>query len=592
MKKHLGLLLVFTTILVNAQEKNTTEKPKDTIKTEVVNVVTSYVPKITDAFKIKPKPQVQHTKETERKALEYQIFSVPVASTFIPKSGTMKKIDLGKREFIFPNYVSLGFGNTITPFAEVYIRQNESFDSELGAHLKFLLSSDPVENTALSSTYYNANVDIFYEQKDRYYTWKVGVGGERSKYNWYGLPTNIAFTTATIDAIQEEQVYNYYGAFGKIEFNESFLKNINGKVGFMSDGLDNSEFEVDAKASLQFSLDRIDRRLNDLNLDVTLNYFGGEFAIAYDALNKLNHGFLTVGVHPQYNFLVQDFSIHLGTKAYFSLDSQNNGNKFFIYPDVEISYPVVKEHANVFIGATGDLQNNTFKSFSKENPYISPTLSILPTNEKYNAFAGVKGRFNSQLSYTVKASYADIENNPYYSLNQSKSNGNTIAQNGFTFFGYEFGNSFTVSYDNLKKTTVFAEASFQVDKKLSVGGNVEFNKFKLSTLAHAWNTPELKAEFFGSYKTDKWYAGGNLYFVGQRKGKEYEAPPSVAIPSVISLNSYIDLNFNGGYHFSDSFSVFLNLKNVLNNSYERYTNFNVQGFQAMAGLTWKFDSIF
>ena len=324
MKKHLGLLLVFTTILVNAQEKNTTEKPKDTIKTEVVNVVTSYVPKITDAFKIKPKPQVQHTKETERKALEYQIFSVPVASTFIPKSGTMKKIDLGKREFIFPNYVSLGFGNTITPFAEVYIRQNESFDSELGAHLKFLLSSDPVENTALSSTYYNANVDIFYEQKDRYYTWKVGVGGERSKYNWYGLPTNIPFTTATIDAIQEEQVYNYYGAFGKIEFNESFLKNINGKVGFMSDGLDNSEFEVDAKASLQFSLDRIDRRLNDLNLDVTLNYFGGEFAIAYDALNKLNHGFLTVGVHPQYNFLVQDFSIHLGTKAYFSLDSQNN----------------------------------------------------------------------------------------------------------------------------------------------------------------------------------------------------------------------------------------------------------------------------
>ena len=84
MKKHVWLLVMFAITIVNAQENTT--KTKDSVKTEVVKVVTSYVPKITDAFKIKQKPAISHTKETEKKKLEYQIFSVPVASTFIPKS--------------------------------------------------------------------------------------------------------------------------------------------------------------------------------------------------------------------------------------------------------------------------------------------------------------------------------------------------------------------------------------------------------------------------------------------------------------------------------------------------------------------------
>lgn len=598
MKKHLGLLLVFAVAIANAQEKTNTEKAKDTIiKTEVVNVVTSYVPKITDAFKIKQKPTIKHTKETERKALDYKIFSVPVASTFIPQRGTMKKIDLGKRERLYPNYASIGMGNNIAPFAEIYVRQSEYYNSELGGSLRFLLNSDPVANTQLSSTFYNINVNLFYEQKERYYTWKAGLNAERSKYNWYGLPGNIPYTIATIENIEEEQVYNYYQAFGKIDFDESFIKNINGNVNFMSDGLSSSEFEFEALGNLEFPLDRIHRQLNDLNLGVYLNYFGGEFASTYvndplSNITSLKHGFLTAGLLPKYKFLMHDFLIQIGAKGYFSMDTQNSTNKFFVYPDVEISYPVVKEFANVFIGATGGLENNTYKKLSQENQYVSPTLTIAPTNEKYNAFAGVRGRFNSQFSYKVKASYADIENNPFFLLNPSKSNGtNSAGGNGFTFFGYEYGNSFNVVYDNMKRTTVFAEAAFELDKKVSLGANLEFNNFKLANIAHAWNTPKIRAEFFGTYKLDKWYAGSNIFFVGERKGIQYDLLPATTT-NVVNLKSYIDVNFNGGYHFSDSFSVFLNLKNVLNNSYQQYTNFNVQGFQAMGGLTWKFDTLF
>lgn len=593
MKKHLSLLVLFVVAYTNAQEKNTTNKAKDTIiKTEVVNVVTSYVPKITDAFKIKQKPVIEHTKETQKKALEYQIFSVPVASTFIPKSGTMKKVDLGKREKLYPNYVSVGFGNVLSPFLEAYVRRNESYDSELTAHLKFLLSSDPVADTELSSTFYNIDLNLNYTQQERYFQWSAGISAEKDKYNWYGLPTHITFTETTLSAIEEAQSYNHIKIFGQIKPDDSFLDEANGSIAFFSDSFESAEFLVDGNAQFRFPLDNFHRQLNDLYINTTINYLGGSYAYAYDAITPIDYNFITLGVHPTYKFNVQDLAIQLGAKSYFSMDTENSENNFFIYPDVEISYPIIKELANVFVGASGDLTTNMYQSFTDDNPYLSPTLDMRQTNKKFDAFGGIRGKLNHQFSYNAKVSYADIENNPFFVLNQSKSEGDNIAgTNGFTFYGYEYGNSFKVIYDDIKLMTFFGEVAFDGIKNLTIGANAQFNKFTLTNEEEAWNTPKIKGEVFGTYKTNKWFAGANLYFVGNRKGRIYDTLPAETFTSV-DLKSYFDVNFNGGYHFDDSFSVFLSLNNVLNNSYQRFNNFNVQGFQAMGGLTWKFDTLF
>lgn len=593
MKKHIVLLAILAISIANAQEKKVPEKAKDTIiKTEVVNVVTSYVPKITDAFKIKQKPIIKHTKETQKKELEYQIFSVPVASTFIPKSGTMKKVDLGKRERLYPNYLSLGFGNKITPFLEAYVRRNESYNSEFGAHVKFLLSVDPVENTKLSSTYYNANLNLFYAQQERYFNWKAGLNAERNKNNWYGLPTNIAFTNATISAIEEEQAYNSFKIFGNINFDDSYLEEANGSINYFSDVLSSSEFLIDADATFKFPLDNFHRQLNDLYIKTTLSYLGGKFEKSYSNQNELKHSFFTIGLQPTYKFNVQDLAIKLGAKTYFSLDLENKANNFFIYPDIEISYPIIKDFANVFVGASGDLETNTYQSLADKNPFISPTQSVFQTNKKYNAFAGIRGKLDAQFSYNFKASYSDIENNTFFALNQSKSDGtNTAGTNAFSLLGYEYGNSFNTEYDDIKLVSIFGEAAFNGIKNLTVGINAQFNLYTLTNQQEPWNTPNIKGELFGTYKTNKWFAGANFFFVGERKGKLYNALPAQTYTR-ISLKSYFDVNFNGGYHFNDSFSAFLNLNNVLNNNYQRFTNFNVQGFQAMGGLTWKFDSLF
>lgn len=594
MKKLITLsIFCLTVFITNAQVKNPPKKANDSIKTEVVNVVTSYVPKVTDAFKIKQKPVITHTKQTEKKALEYSIFSVPVASTFIPKSGTMKKIDLGQRERLYPNYLSIGFGNNITPSVETYIRQNDYHDSELGVYAKFLLSIDPVANTKLSSTYYNANINLFYKQLARYFDWKVGLNVQRNKYSWYALPSNINFRDIVIDAIDESQTFSFYNITGEIDFQDSYIDHANASIGYFADTLQSSEISADVNVMFVAPLDEMfHRELNDLYINTNINFLGGKFAQAFENTQELKHQFITFGVNPTYEFLVKKFLVKLGAKTYFTLDTQNKRNQFFVYPDVEISYPVVKDIATVFIGASGDLETNSYRSFSNENPFISPTLDIQQTNEKYNAFGGVRGKLSQQLSYNIKGGYSDTEDKAFYTLNYSRSNGTTSTNSGFTLFGYEYGNSFRVLYDDVKTISVFGEVEYDFNKKTVLRANVEFNKYTLTNQQHPWNLPQLKAEVFGTYKAKKWYAGTNIFFVGERKGIEYENSNAPTPLSVVNLKSYIDLNLNGGYNFSDSFSVYLNLNNVLNNTYQRYTNFNVQGFQAMAGATWKFDSIF
>ena len=140
--KSLLFILIFSSIFsFNAQEKKK-ETSKDTVKTEVVEVITSYNPKIIDASKIKKNPTIKILKTTEKKKLEYKIFSVPVASTFIPRTGVVKGIDVGVKERIYKNYLAAGFGNYNTPFAELYLHHSTRFENEFGVYVKYLSANE------------------------------------------------------------------------------------------------------------------------------------------------------------------------------------------------------------------------------------------------------------------------------------------------------------------------------------------------------------------------------------------------------------------------------------------------------------------
>tara|TARA_R110000787_G_scaffold113832_2_gene223170 strand:+ start:6200 stop:7966 length:1767 start_codon:yes stop_codon:yes gene_type:complete len=587
MKKYILLLIfVFGTFQVFSQKKPKKDaKKKDSIS-EVVNVVTSYTPTIADAFKIKKSPKIVLSKNTKKRKLTYAIFSAPVASTFIPKSGVLKGIDVGKRERLFDNYVAVGYGNFNTPFIEAFLHQNRKFETDYGIYLKYISSEDGIENTPLDNGYSNLNLGAYYMKEERYFTWKIGGNVQQQKYNWYGLP-DITFDEESITSILEKQTYGFYELEGEIVFVDSYFKDIKASLSMFDDNFGSKEIGFSLKPNFKLPLDRINRNFNDLELNTSIDYLQGEFEQNYINDSNVEYSFLNIGLNPIYRLEWNKFNIKLGAKVYLTSDIENSLTDFLAYPDVQITYPLISSLANIYVGAGGDLHMNSFQSLSKENPFVSPTLFLTQTNEQYNLFGGINGKFSSSVSFDFKASYKSDEDRALFVRNNSKSNGVFDISN--TFLGYEYGNSFNVFYDDISTFSLFAEVEIDVTKRFIMGGNVQANSYTTTNQQEAWNLPKIEGAVFGKYKNNKWYATANVFFVGERQDLLYGGTFPSTTSGIQTLDAFVDVNLNGGYHFNDFVSAFIKLNNVLGTDYERYANFNVQGFQVLAGATYKFD---
>ncbi len=586
MKKGFTLFLTYFTFLsLNAQKK---EVVKDTVKTEVVNIVTKYNPKIADAKKIKKNPKIKLLKKNNKKQLKYTIFSAPVASTFIPKSGGVKGIDIGVKERIYKNYLAAGFGNYTTPFFDAFLHHSTRFKNEIGLYGKYLASQENIENSILNTNFSNFNVGAFYKKYDRYFDWKVSLNSERNAYNWYGLP-NIGFTEPITDTIIEEQVYNYFELTGEFDFTDSYIDYGRIKGFYFTERFNSSEIFVKFDTKIDLPLTSLNPKLNDITIKTSAEYLKGEFKNSYKDLNRMKYSTTTIELNPEYKLKYGNFLLKTGIKLTASFDNENDVTNSFILPDVYLEGGLVKNYLNIYGGVAGDLNTNTYKDFSKQNPYVSPTLLITQTLEKLNLFAGFNGKINNNLSFNIKGSYKKEEDKPLFLRNVSKSDGTNNSVNGITLKGYEYGNSFNVYYDDVKTTSIFTEIEYDYSNNLSFGLQGTYNIYTLENAIEAWNLPTIETSISTKYKKNKWFANADIFYVSERKDGLYSSQFPSALSKIEIIDSFVDVNVNGGYHFNDKFSTFLKLNNILNTDYQRFANFNTQGFQILGGIAYKFD---
>ena len=221
------------------------------------------------------------------------------------------------------------------------------------------------------------------------------------------------------------------------------------------------------------------------------------------------------------------------------------------------------------------------------NPFVSPTLTVAPTDSQYNAYVGFKGQLLPNLSYNVKGSYSAENNKPLYVLNP---------RNDFRSDekGYYYGNSFDLFYDDIKTLGIFGELNVDVNRNFTLGVNAEVYDYNTETGNPAWNLPNLKASLFMDYQIgEKWYAGANLFYVGERDDFSsnviQNALPSDFPATQITLDGFFDANAHIGYRYTDQWSFFIKGANLSNNDYQRWANFQVQGIQVLGGATYKFD---
>ena len=125
------------------------------------------------------------------------------------------------------------------------------------------------------------------------------------------------------------------------------------------------------------------------------------------------------------------------------------------------------------------------------------------TNEQYQLFGGIKGTFSSNVSFDIRASYKSEEDKALFIRNNSKTNG-VFDDSSNLLLGFEYGNSFDVTYDDISTLSIFAELGVDVSKRIVAGGTVQFNSYTTTLQQTAWNLPELRGTIFGKYRNDQW----------------------------------------------------------------------------------------
>lgn len=563
-------LVLFTSTLFAQQET-----AKDTLNTGEINVVKPYTPKISDAFKIKENPTLDN-QNIAKDSVTYTINSIPVASTFTPAKGKAQGIAIEKLDRIYENYISAGFGNNTTPYLEAHLHSSSNRNNDFGTFIRHLSSKANVKDALLDNNFSDTSVDFYYKQFDRDYNWEINAGLQHQIYNWYGLPKDASYTNAFLNNIDPKQKYFNIFAGGKLNFEDGIFKGGKVELNQISDNYNSNEIHllVQPKVELPISSELI-------NTTATIEFLSGKFNQNYIDNNNINHNFLKLGVSPNFKVLRDDLTVNLGVHIFYNFDFENNLNKFFAYPNVTASYKVSDETLIAYAGITGDLKMNSFREFAEKNPFISPTLMVQQTDNTYNGFVGAKGQFNSDVSYNFKAKFSNEKNKPLFINNPTKTDGSVLVAQG-----YEAGNSFGVIYDNIKTLSITGELNVDVSKDFKFGGTIEFNNYSTTTQDEAWNLPTVQSDLHADYHNNSWFAGANLYFVGKR----YDfVTPFVGMAEKVELDSYVDLNLNGGYVFSDRLTAFAKVNNVLSTNYERFRNFDAQGIQVLLGITYKFD---
>lgn len=557
------------------------QKKDENIGTEVVNVVKPYTPTISDAFKVKEIPSLEDADNSKKEDIKYNFFSFPVASTFVPIKGRAANVDKSQAEKLYKNFANLGLGNYTSLNAELFVTENISDHEYIGGMFRHLSSQGGIKDVALKNDFYKTSVDLTYGNQLDNLTWISDLGFQNQMYNWYGIPEN--FTQTTIDRINPKHSFNNFYIGTNLSLTNSFFKDASLKYNRFWDANGSAENRFYVKPSFEFDLLR-----QKIKTNLIVDYLGGSFEKNFLGTGSIKYGFTNFGIHPSIAVNKNDWAINLGASAFYSTDNENSSSKIFVYPQVNASVKVVGDFMIFYTGVEGSLDQNSYRDFSNENPFVSPTLAIAPTDKQFDLFAGIKGKLSNNVSYTMRGSVQNEKNKPLFKSNEF----NMFATNSES---YQFGNSFGVVYDDIRTVSLFGELKADFSKNVTIGLNGSYSRFFTTFQEEAWNLPTLKiGSEINVNITKKWFAGANVFYVGERKDIVYIQSmitifPPAYYPETTNIKGYFDANLNIGYNHSDRLTGFLKFNNIANQSYQKWLNYPVQALQIVLGASYKFD---
>jgi len=521
-----------------------------------VRVVKPYSPTLSGAEKIELLPSMDEQIDFDVTDITYELYPKRYESQFTVEpimAARMVKMPL---ERLYKSRLTLGFGNYVTPLAELNINQLRSRNGTFGFHLKHHSMNGKVklDNDMKAPAGFNENeLNIYGSRFMKNSVFEYDAGASYNSYVHYGVDPEL---DTILD--REDAVHPYFTATGKLGLHsmhaDSFHVNYKASLEYHYFTHDFNETEHGAKAAVEF-----DKKLRILDIAAEL---GGEFLGHYPDWDTLNQ--TTFWLNPNVSKSSGQWRFLGGFNFYGDvIDGEFTPH---LYPRALFQFNMVKQIIIPYFGVDGYLESNSNRQVVEENPYIVPTLAVRPTSHKLIGYAGLKGHITKAVSYNLKASYSIIDD-AYFYVNDSSD---------------LLGNQFIVVNDDITMSRLYGELAIRPSDswKVFLKGNY-YSYITMVKEDHPWNKPEFDISLQARYNMgDKIILDAGIYTIGSRYYKNYNPAEEETLPLTFDLNLGIE------YRYSKLLSFWVKFNNMAAQTYYQYNQYPSYNFRVMLGFSY------
>ena len=535
---------------------------------EEVMVIAPFNPSISKAnklnFTLSPDTNKAHKLE-----IDYLTSPKLFATNFSLEKLTAAKFIDRKSPKYAQNYIKAGFGMYMTPYAELFVNNKMSRESQVGVHVRHLSTNGGIADLAYSG-HSLSSVEVWTKHVKRKQTTKLTVNYKRDQIHYYGFnPEDYPLElVSTNNDFKEEinQVYSHAGINVDVAGNFDTRKRdwaANLSYNYFWDHYNSQEHLVDIKAHYDYAVDWVDTKNQYIGLAFstqtyqTSQNYSGNFPSADSSIGYF-HGLYDLT--PYYHLGFESISLQIGAKLSMGLDTNT---RVSVAPMVKLDVGLLGDQLKLFAHADGGFYNNSLSSLSKDNHFVSPVILLKYTETKYRIKAGLKGHYLSFLDYNAYIETASFSDMPMFISDTTS----------------RFKNSFTVIYDGGQKLGAGLDLLFKAERwNVSLSG--QYQSFTMDTAIRAWQKPEFLYELGVSY-----YVLENLkvtaLLIGQSEMYALNDGEKVVEP-------WMDFSIIADYHLSKNLGFFLNVSNIFSNQYQIWYGYPVQSFGLMGGVHFAF----
>ena len=537
-------VIIFSLIFISLN----TFAQKDTTNPQSVVIVSSYRPVLGEAVKINFSG-TQLNADTFRNVAPYKIPSqhlfyayqpVPLQPLNLEKD---QSLQLGQRYF-----VKAGFGNLSTAFLNAGASFGDGTSSLINVYGDYSGSTGKVKNQDYSVMNLIGKGSYFGEKHEIY----AGLGISSKSYKLYGYDHNL-YDFEKKDVRQLFQEIDFKGGVKTTHANSygiTYDPTLNVNFFTLANKLNETSIIINAPAEKIISSEIVAKL--EANIDFT--------RYATNSLVKdTNFNNTIVRLSPAVKFFGPALLINAGISPVWDNGDLN------IIPDVYIEAKI-QDQLKLQAGWVGKIYKNTVRELSKTNPFLEPPHSKFNTKE-IEFYGGLKATLGNHFNFSGKASWLTYDHFALF-LNDTAS-----VTNNFKVMDEERMNNFRIQ----------GSISYVQTENFNITGGFTLNAYTgMKTFSKAWNTVPL--EITGSatwFPIKKLMVKGDVYIFGGGKYFDKE-------DKTLNLKGGTDLSLSAEYKINNQFSAWIQGNNLLNDKYERWSNYPVYGINLLAGILIKF----